>query len=295
MPSTTVLRRRIKSVKSTKQITKAMEKISAVKMRQSQHAALVSRRFAALAWEIAAHLEGRVGTPVHPFLKERPVRTVGYIVVSSDKGLCGSLNAKITHKVFSAMGNDGIAPEHAVIYAVGKKSRETLVRAGIPLKADFGPVPAKPSIARARPVAEAVAADFTAGVVDRVYVVYSHCKGTLSQEPIARQILPVSAESFEAETEKLRARAGGAVYSFEPSPEEVLEALLARILESQIFQAMLEHSASEHSARMVAMKNATDNITDLIADLSLVMNQNRQAYITREVAEISAGKAALEI
>ena len=294
MPSTTVLRRRIKSIKNTKQITKAMEKISAVKMRHAQHAARVSRRFAALAWEIASNLRGHVGQPTPVLLKERPLHTVGYVVVSSDRGLCGSLNTKLAHAALASAASSGMEPKRTFLYTMGRKGRETLVRAGFSLQADFGSVPAKPSAASTRPLAETITNDFISGAVDRVSVVYSNCKDTLSQEPIVRQLLPVSVEMLKAEAETMRTRGGAALYTFEPSPEEVLDALLKRIIETQLYQAMLEHVASEHSARMVAMKNATDNITDLIADLTLVMNQNRQAFITREVAEISAGKAALE-
>lgn len=291
MSSTLDIRRRIKSIRGTRQITKAMEKISAIKMRRAQIAATQSRRYAALAWEMIRALQGNVNTMTHPLLAKRTTRRVGFVVVSPDKGLCGSLPARLIQKIVSS--GEAASFKETRWYTLGKKGRDALVRMGAHLEADFGSVPSVVGSAYAASVVGPAISDYLSGKIDVLYLGFTDFVNTLVQTPTVRQILPFQENASEPE----RARAAGVhrtEYVFEPSPEEVLENLLMRILELQVYQAVLESNASEHSARMVAMKNASENAGDLIDDFTLEYNQVRQAGITREIAEISAGRIALE-
>src|SRR3989344_4002077 len=285
-------KRRIKSIKSTRQITKAMEKISAIKMKKSQAATLRSRRYASLAWEMLERLGGDAQVSAHPLWEQREtVRAVGMVVISTDRGLCGGLNAKLSQSVIAACAERNIPPAEVKVYAVGKKCREILMRLGFSVQADFGAVPAFPDAAFARNVIQTVVEDYQRGVIDKVFAAYTDFINTLSQKPVLHQLLPLSRTDVKNDSLPQQAVTK---YVFEPSVRDVLHHLITRILESRMYQNMLEGSASEHSARMVAMKNATDNASDLVNELTLIYNQARQASITREIAEISAGRIALE-
>ena len=291
MASLITLRQRIKSIKNTRQITQAMEKVSAVKMRRAQAAALKSRRYAALADEMVAALGVNAEKDTHAFLRvpERITRPA-YLVFSSERGLCGSLNMRLVQQLLRSIETRGGA-ESVSIYGAGRKVLSLAARARIPIKADFGGVPAVPSLPDARAIARLVATHYLNGEIDAVFLIFAKFRDTMTQTPVVQQLLPmIRPEKSGDAVREMRPD-----YRFEPSPREVLDNLLWRILELQIYQAMVEHNASEHSARMVAMKNATDNIEDLLDTLTLAFNQTRQTGITREIAEISAGKAALEI
>jgi len=292
MPSTLDIRRRIKSIGNTRQITKAMEKISAIKMRKSQIAATRSRRYAALAWEMIRALEGQANEKAHPLLVKRDIRRTGFLVISPDKGLCGSLPSRLLQKVLAS--GDAATLKEARWYTLGKKGRDALVRTGATLEADFGGVPSAMGSAFAASVVRPAVSDFLSGKIDVLYLGYTTFVNTLVQTPVVRQILPFYGGEDERQKQENTEGVSRQEYVFEPSPEEVLEQLLVRILELQVYQAILESSASEHSARMVAMKNASENANELIDDLTLEFNQIRQAGITREIAEISAGRIALE-
>lgn len=286
MASTLDIRRRIKSVKNTRQITRAMEKISAIKMRKAQTAALKSRRYASLAWEMMRALEGNVEKNLHPLLsgvkQEAPA---GFLVISPDKGLCGSLPTRLMQKA-AASAEGGVSSEQARWYTIGKKGRDALVRMGARLEADF--TGASAGMGSVSPVISAVVADYLSGKIGSVHLVYTDFVNTLTQKATLKQMLPLEVQADEKEHKQVFQ------YVFEPSPEDVLEHLLIRIFELQVYQAILESSASEHSARMVAMKSASENAGELIGDLTLAYNQVRQAGITREIAEISAGRIAME-
>lgn len=292
MPSLLDIKRRVKSVKNIRQITKAMEKISAIKMKKSQSAAYRSRRYARIAWEMFEGLQGHTEENIHPLLeKKEVVKSIGILVISTDKGLCGSMNTRLTNSVIASIAEQGFSKNEVKLYTIGKKCRELLSRLGYLIVADFGTVPAQPDPAFSLAVIKTIVEDYTQGKIDKVFIAHTDFINTLSQKPSVKQILPIDNKKSETEakTQPLKAQ-----YIFEPSPEEVLINLITRILELQVYQGSLESNASEHSARMVAMKSATDNASDLISELTLIYNQARQTNITREMAEISAGRIALE-
>lgn len=298
--STKIIRRRIKSITNTKKITKAMEMVAASKMRKAQLATLATRSYANRAWSLISDLAGKTDQKLHSFLvKKDKVKKVCVVLVSSDRGLCGGFNAQITKKVaeFSrGLIEKGIEIE---FMTVGKKSRDFAARHKMKIIADFTNLSSVTRLAEIRAVAKIVIDDFSAGKYDEVYLAYTDFISTISQRPRILKLLPfsrerdldlgkVGKEKMEEVTEKEHE------FIFEPSPDQVLEYMLPRVAEMQIFHAVLESNASEHSARMVAMKNASDSAEEMIFDLTLMYNQVRQSAITKEIMEIVSGKAALE-
>ena len=220
-----------------------------------------------------------------PLLQRRPVKRIQLILVTSDRGLAGALNTNVIRRAVDFMTRERSEPiEHFDIVAIGRKGRDFLVRYGWPMIAEFTRITDRPSVEAIRPIVELAMQDFISGRVEAVFVVYTHFINTLRQEPRVFQLLPIEPPEES-----------GAIsdYIFEPDPATVLEALLPRFLEMQLYRILLEASASEHSARMVAMRNATQNALDLVAELTLTYNKARQAQITREVSEIAAGANAL--
>ncbi|GBD20578.1 ATP synthase gamma chain [bacterium HR28] len=283
------IRRRIRSIKNTAQITRAMEMVAASKMRRAQQAVLAARPYAerirAMLGDLAAMTSPQEEVRAFPLLQRRPIRRIQLILVTSDRGLAGSLNTNVIRRAVDFMTRERPEPlENFDIVAVGRKGRDFLVRYGWPMVAEFTRITDRPSIEAVRPLAELATQDFTTGRVDAVFVVYTHFINTLKQEPRVLQLLPIEPPEGT-----------GAIsdYIFEPDPVTVLEALLPRFIEMQLYRVLLEASASEHSARMVAMRNATQNALDLVAELTLTYNKARQAQITREVSEIAAGANAL--
>jgi F-type H+-transporting ATPase subunit gamma len=287
MPSTRDIRRRIKSVKNTRQITKAMELVAASKMKKAQQAALAGRPYANLMADMLAALAARVDENVHPFLIERPVKTRGILLVSTDKGLCGPLNANVCKLVTEIK-----TPAKYVV--IGRKGAQFLSRTKRDLAADF-PVHDRVPFAEVRAAAEFLVKQFLDGVIDTIEVVYPRFKNTLVQEPVVRPILPLrSLKEFvgglkEDEAAKAAENDPREIL-FEPNVRQVLDALLPAYVNRQIFQLVLSAKASEHSARMVAMKTAKDNATKLLSDLTLEYNKARQAAITQEILEIAAAQ-----
>jgi F-type H+-transporting ATPase subunit gamma len=283
------IRRRIRSIRNTAQITRAMEMVSASKMRRAQQAVLAARPYAdrirLMLADLAAIADRADLLRSFPLLSRRPIRRVQVILITSDRGLAGALNTNVIRRAVEFMTHE--RPERLEdfeIVAVGRKGRDWLVRYGWPMIAEFTKVGDRPSIEGIRPIAEIATQDFIAGKVDAVFVVYTHFINTLRQEPRVMQLLPIEppAEAHEITD-----------YIFEPNPQAVLEALLPRFIEVQLYRALLEAVASEHSARMVAMRNATENALELVQELTLTYNKARQAQITREVTEIAAGANAL--
>jgi len=298
--STKIIRRRIKSITNTKKITKAMEMVAASKMRKAQLATLATRSYANRAWSLISDLSGKTDQKLHSFLvKKDKVKKVCVVLVSSDRGLCGGFNAQIVKKVAeftNTMAEKGIEIE---FMTVGKKSRDFAARHKMKIIADFTNLSSVTRLAEIRAVAKIVIDDFSAGKYDEVYLAYTDFLSTISQRPRILKLLPfsrerdldlgkVDKEKMEEVTEKEYE------FIFEPSPDRVLEYMLPKMAEIQIFQAVLESNASEHSARMVAMKNASDSAEEMIFDLTLMYNQVRQSAITKEIMEIVSGKAALE-
>ena len=285
------VRRRISSVRNIAQITRAMQMVAASRMKRAQDAILAARPYSDELRQALARVAGAVGADVDPLLDRRPVRRVGLIVITTDRGLVGSLNANAVRAVLRHVAEEAtLAGEEAEVSAVtvGRKGRDALRRAGVPIAAHFAQLGDRPSFADITPIARLVTEDFLAGTYDRIEIAYSTFINTLSQRPVVVTLLPVEQPGMgEAETET------NDEYLFEPSPEAVLSRLLPHFVAIDIYRAVLENRASEQSAQMVAMRSATDNAHELIGDLTLVYNKTRQANITREMTEIASGAEAL--
>ena len=286
MPSTREIRRRIRSVGNMQQITRAMEMVSAAKMRKAQQRVTASRPYSDQLRQIMSDLATQQPDPEQlaqfPLLQKRPIRNVELIVITPDRGLTGALNTNILRR-----GSRYILEEAGAsvqVIAAGKKARDYFVRTRQNVQAEFIGLGDSVTLDDVRPIADIAIDDFVSGKVDAVFVVYSRFINTLVQRPEVVQILPV---------EPPPAHEGYSDYIFEPSPEEVLNNLLPRYVEVLLYQAVLEGSASEHSARMVAMRSASDNAKEVQQELSLSYNKARQAQITREVSEIAAGANAM--
>lgn len=288
MASLRDIRRRIKSVKNTRQITKAMELVAASKMKKAQQAALAGRPYAQLMADMLAALAGRVDESLHPFLVKREVKTRGILLVTSDKGLCGPLNANLFKLVL-----DIKSP--AKFVAIGRKGAQFLARAKRDMVAEF-PVNDRVPFADVKAAVEFMVQQYLAGTIDTVEVIYPRFKNTLVQEPTVRPLLPLAGVADFIT--QLRAEAGDSKPAdtrdmlFEPDAQTVLENLLPFYVNRYVYQIILSAKASEHSARMVAMKTAKDNATKLIGDLTLEYNKARQAGITQEILEIAAASFA---
>jgi F-type H+-transporting ATPase subunit gamma len=288
MASTRDIRRRIKSVKNTRQITKAMELVAASKMKKAQQAALAGRPYIEVMSEMLAALSARVGELKHPFLDERAVKTRGVLLVTSDKGLCGPLNANLFKLVVEIK-------TPVKFFAIGRKGAQFLARTKRDLVADFV-VQDRTPFSEVKVAVELMVEKYLAGEIDTVEVIYPRFRNTLVQEPTLRPVLPLtSLATFIAQA---HAEAGTEIKPdtrdmlFEPSATEVMEALIPFYIKRHIYQLVLSARASEHSARMVAMKTAKDNATKLVGELSLEYNKARQAAITQEILEIAAAQYA---
>ena len=290
MASTRDIRRRIKSVKNTRQITKAMELVAASKMKKAQQLALASRPYAQLMSGMLAALSSRVDESFHPFLAQRPVKTRGILLLSTDKGLCGPLNSNLFKLVAEIK-------TPAKFYAIGRKGVQFLARAKRDMVADF-PMSDRVAFSEVKVAAEYMIKQFLDGVIDTIEVIYPRYKNTLVQEPLVRPILPLKnlrefLDAAQADSGATRAPVtDDREISFEPNAQRVLEALLPYYVNRLIYQLALSAKASEHSARMVAMKTAKDNATKLLGDLTLEYNKARQAAITQEILEIAASAFA---
>jgi F-type H+-transporting ATPase subunit gamma len=284
MPSTLDIRRRIRSVKNTAQITKAMQMVAASKMRKSQAAALSGRPYQEVLFRVLAALRGKVDPQASPLLVERPVRRELILVISSDKGLCGALNTNLFRELTAI---DAVDPSFT---AIGRKAVQFLVRTRRNLLADFQ-VSELPHTREVRPIANFCAEKFLSGEVDRVRVVYSKFVNTLVQQATTVNLLPASSEELLREEKGEKVSSGE--FLFEPSEQGVLSAIVPHYITFQIYQMILDARASEHSARMVAMKNATDNAKQLVKDLTLEYNKVRQAGITTELLEIASAQLSV--
>ena len=289
MASTRDIRRRIKSVKNTRQITKAMELVAASKMKKAQQAALSGRAYAQLLARMLARLAPRLAEVSHPFLVQREIKTRGILLITTDKGLCGPLNANLFKLVA-----DIKTP--AKYFSIGRKGSQFLARVKRDLVADFH-VSDKLAFNEVKVVVDLMVKAYLDGEIDTIEVIYPRFKNTLVQEPTLRPVLPLAslAEFLAA----AQTEAGGSAATvddrdmlFEPGPSEVLEALIPFYVNRHIYQLVLSARASEHSARMVAMKTAKDNATKLLGDLTLEYNKARQAAITAEILEIAAAQFA---
>lgn len=292
--STRLIKRRIKSVGNTKKITSAMELVAASKMRKAAQATAATRPYFKLGREmIEALSKAGVEELDHPLLRENfKVKLVLLMVISSDRGLAGGYNAQLLKKTTEFIKKETFAGAEFEYITVGKKSQDAIKRMGGNIIASFLNMSNNPTIISIRPIAELAGREFIAGKYGRVFIAYTDFISSLRQVPKVTELLPLRKEDLKLdEQEKTES---SKEYVFEPNPASVLAAMLPRLVETQVFQAILESTASEHSSRMLSMRNATDAARDMIDDLTFTFNQARQAGITREISEIAAGKAALE-
>ncbi len=290
MANTQDIRRRIKSIRNTAQITKAMQMVAASKMRKAQQHALAGRPYSQLLNRVLVSLEIRTDPLLHPLLQVRPVRKELVLVISTDKGLAGALNTNVMREAAN------FSLEQTVYVTSGRKARQFVARTKRELLADFELKDA-PTILETKAISKFCVEKFLSGEVDKVTVLYTHFVNTISQRPLAQTLLPISPLAFEAAAEAVAVPEGAKdpmlEYIFEPSPQAVLDFMLPYYVQFQVFQMILDARASEHSARMVAMKNATDNANQFIKDLTLEYNKMRQASITTELLEIATAQMAL--
>lgn len=291
------LKKRIKSIKSTKQVTKAMEAVAASKMRKAVEKALVSRDYSSLGWQLINNLAQTADESMHPLLRKREkINKILLIFITSDKGLCGGLNSQII-RIMQQFLEDNKNKEIEVI-SIGKKGQHVLRKINKKIIGAYQGMAENPTMASLRPIVQTAIASFTDNIYDQVDIIFTDFKSALSQKPAFRQLLPLQKEGIEnivgPEKQQKSVINDMTEYIFEPNQKRLLDYLLPRLMEVQIYQAMLESTASEHSARMLAMRNATDSASEMIYDLTLSYNQIRQSSITQEIAEISAGRIALE-
>ncbi|MBN1585499.1 ATP synthase F1 subunit gamma [Candidatus Uhrbacteria bacterium] len=298
-----VVRRRIRSITSTRKITKAMELVAGAKMRKAVAAVLATRPYSDVLWRAVRELSERVDPNHHPLLR----RSGGSgreltVVFSADRGLCGGINGRLVRALDEASGGDWEGRDYAVI---GRRGQQALRRRGAPVVASWPGIGHEPRVSDVLPVARLAIDDFGSGRYSGVSVAFTDFRSSLVQEPRVRRLLPLSGVPSELGSAEdldgrplsvpgIGAESVTGEFLFEPSVDAVVSAILPRLVEVQLYQAMLESLASEHSARMMAMRSASDSAGDMIQSLTLALNQARQAAITMEIAEISSGKAALE-
>ncbi len=292
------IQKRIRSVKNIAQITRALEAVSASKVRRAQARVLASRAFAEKAWEILLNVQSMGGgAALHPLLTERAeINNVMIVLVTSNRGLAGAFNTNII-RVAQRFGERLGKPVQYV--TVGRKGRDSLIRAQRNVVAEFG-IPDNPSVSDIAPVNRLAIDAFLSGEVDDVYIAYTDFINTLTQRPVVLGWLPLVPHLVEDQVaaeyvkDVPQVSSTGADYEYEPNPEAILDEIVPRFTELQLYQAVLESQASEHSARMVAMRNASDNATSLASDLTLEYNKARQAGITAEILDIVGGTEALQ-
>jgi F-type H+-transporting ATPase subunit gamma len=287
MANTQDVRRRIKSIRNIGQLTKAMQMVAASKMRRAQQHALAGRPYAAVMNKVLVSLQKRTDPRLHPLLEIRDVKKELLLIISTDKGLAGALNTNL----FREAANFDQSKTAFVV--TGKKARQYIARTKRELLADFE-LKDSPSFVETKPLSKFCTEKFLNREVDKVSVLHTHFINTVNQRPVIQTLLPISSfdlpKKQESALEDIDPLLG---YVFEPSAEHVLDAVLPYYIEYQVYQMILDARASEHSARMVAMKNATDNANDFIKDLTLEYNKMRQAGITTELLEIATAQMAL--
>jgi len=321
MASTKDIQRRIKSISNTKKITKAMEMVAAAKMRRAIEAVLRTRTYANLSWETVLHLSQAASgkdEELHPLLTKREkIKSVGVVLVTSNRGLCGGFNTAIINKVHQSIemhSKEGEGKVEHEFILIGKKGEAVHRYYGYEIAAEFPKLDLISEVSEVVPIAKLIIEDFLSGRYDKIMVAYTDYVSASKQIPRVKQLLPIDITTQDEylgivgqdtrvglDKKFIEVKEGGHLsderfvyeYTFEPSPREVLDNMIPRLIEVQLFQALLESNASEHSARMTAMHQATEAAGDLVSELTLFYNKARQASITAEIAEISAGANAL--
>lgn len=288
------VRLRIRSVKNIAQVTRALQAVSASKVRRATQAMLNTRPYATKAWQVLTHIAGQPGrASLHPLLTPRlEDRNELVVLITSDRGLAGAYNTNVLR--FAASRFDKSQAQVSFI-AVGRKGRDILLRRRKRVMADFSNLPAAPSFADVSAIGRLAVDEFLAGNVDRVYLVYTDFINMVRQIPTIKQLLPleIGAKQDRVETFSTAQQIAAAAYIYEPGETEILDEIVPRFTALQVFQAILESLASEHAARMVAMKNATDSATEFVSALQLEYNKARQQSITNEMLDIAGGAEAL--
>jgi F-type H+-transporting ATPase subunit gamma len=284
MVSPRILRRRIRSIQSTAKITKAMEMIATAKMRRAQEQALAGRPYAEKINRVIADLAAgiRDNGAIHPLLERRPIKRIAIVHITTDRGLCGGLNANL-NRMTAAFVLEQLVPVTLII--VGRKGRDFWLRHDYDIRAEFTGISDRPTLMDTLPISRVVIDDYTNGYVDVVYLAYSRFISTMVQRPTLEPLLPVEPTTLPP-TQSVE-------YIYEPDPRFVLGQLLPRFVQMEVYHTILESIASEQSARMVAMRNATDNAEELIGDLIVTLNKARQEMITKELLDITGGAEAL--
>ena len=298
MASLRDIRRRIRGVRNISQVTRAMQTIAASKMRRAEEMVSASRPYAQKAFEVLNHLAQQAGPTgqLHPLLTERPVERVGVILITSDRGLAGPYNSNMIRTAGQFIREVG---KPTSIITVGRRGNDAMRRTRQNVIADFSKqIPDRPGLADTLPIARIVIDDFLTGNYDEVYLAYTDYVNTLIQNPVVKRLLPLLPDNTENQAMAEHAVGGqrtlAQAYIYEPSPERLLDVVLPRFTELQIYQAILEAQASEHAARMVAMRSATESANELIGSLSLTYNRLRQQSITMEILDIVGGVEALK-
>ena len=284
MASAQDIRRRIKSVRSIEQITKAMKMVAAARLRKAQERAYASRPFTEKIQEVLATVASSRLDVTHPLLAKREVRKTAYLILSADKGLAGAYSANLMKEALASM--EGKEKEKITVIAVGRKAKDYFSRRHYHIEREYLGFSERPTYEHATRIAAEVSADFTAGLYDEVYLVYTYFHSPINQKPTSLKLLPAQAPQA--------AENAGRDFIFEPSAESVLTVLLPRYLETVIYGGLMQAAASELGSRMTAMGSATDNAEELIHKLVLNYNKVRQATITREISEIVGGAEALK-
>lgn len=291
MPSAREMRMRIRSVKNLAQVTRALEAVSASKVRKAMAAVQATRPYATKAWQVLTHMAmqpGREG--MHPLLTRRPeVRKTLVLVISGDRGLAGAYNTNIIRFVLQ---NFDHSPVPVVYVAVGRKGRDMLLRRRKNVIAEFSNLPAAPSFADVSAIGRLVVDAFLRSEVDEVWLAYTDFINIIKQQPVLKKLLPLEVQRDER-VEPYEASRLNATYIYEPEESQILDEIIPRFTALQVYQAILESLASEHAARMVAMRNATENALTLVADLQLMYNKARQQSITNDLLDIAGGAEAL--
>ena len=279
-----LIRRRIRGIQSTAKITRAMEMIATSKMRRAQERGLAGRPYAEKIQQVLADLAALSGEgeAPHPLLQRRPVTKIGIVHITPDRGLCGGLNTNINRRTASFILEQSMP---VTLITIGRKGRDFMRRYGRDIRAEFTGLGDRPGLLDTLPISRIIIDDYTNGIIDLVYLIYARFISTMVQRPIIHQILPVEPAEIPG--------AENVDYIYEPGAAAVLGELLPRFVEMQVYHAILESIASEQSARMVAMRNATDNANELIEELTLMYNKARQESITKELLDITGGAAAL--
>ncbi len=296
--NTKIIKRRIKSVGSTKKITKAMEMISAVKMRRAVANVLATRNYASLAWQMLVDVAGKTNVNLHPLLVKRPISKIALILIASNRGLAGGFNSRVLMEANSFLKKFQDTAQNIDIFINGKKARKIYHQFGYNIAAEFEKLDLTLNINEIYPISKMIISDYNENKYDAVFLCYTDYISAIKQIPKIKKLLPLGQEPDSTlggigESEATKLKKDEIEFLFEPNPVEVLDTLLPKLIEMQIYQAALESDASEHSARMMAMRNASDAAEEMINELNYNFNKARQAAITQEISEIVSGAAAL--